>query len=355
MFDDYYIERYVTISPFDPIYFRTGGAYIIRCADGRLLANFWKSREVEGGVKYCGKFSFDNGETWGNEFVMPSQGNLLLHGSRIILMYIVYVSLSDCKCYVTYSDDYCQTWSTPVRLSYKSEYETLTQNFLKMVDGTYIQSCWGLTSPPNITPCRVYVWRCPAGQDPSIASNWVAGGDIPKGTAPYLDEITIEEITGGKLFALIRTTTGKQYKSISEDKGVTWSTAVPTNLISADSPAYLQRLSWNPNKVVVIWNNSAIYRYPLTIAMSIDDCETWGVSDIITNPQYDVAYPCSCVLPNGKLIVTWWNHVSNYHETAESVIIAPRSAPPPPPAGTQIIGRRFINRPIISQDVLYVP
>ena len=95
------------------------------------------------------------------------------------------------------------------------------------------------------------------------------------------DEPNVVELTDGRIMMFGRTLTGRIWKSYSEDFGLTWSEAEPTELASSASPVSIGRIP-STGDLLLIWNQvtaeeTAIGwgRMRMSCAVSKDDGETW--------------------------------------------------------------------------------
>jgi predicted neuraminidase len=88
-------------------------------------------------------------------------------------------------------------------------------------------------------------------------------------------------LKNGDIMMIIRASPGFQYKSISKDRGQTWSPAEITSIKSPLSPATIQRIP-STGDLLMVWNNNGGEdasmkgkRTPQTIAVSKDDGLSW--------------------------------------------------------------------------------
>ena len=123
------------------------------------------------------------------------------------------------------------------------------------------------------------------------------------------DEPTVVELAGGDLLMLVRTTRGRHYQARSGDRGATWNALLPSTLVASNTPAALYRLSFEPSAVVAVWTSTpyigAMNRYPLSVAISYDECASWAHHRILTNPGCQVSYPGVTQAGDGTILVIW--------------------------------------------------
>jgi Neuraminidase (sialidase) len=111
--------------------------------------------------------------------------------------------------------------------------------------------------------------------------NWSRSTPAPNPGNVVTQEPGVVPIDDGRLAMFIRTNSGCQYWSISEDSGENWSPIEASLLKSPLSPASIERIP-GTNILLAVWNNNpaagALYRgkrTPLTIAVSRDYGKSW--------------------------------------------------------------------------------
>ena len=91
----------------------------------------------------------------------------------------------------------------------------------------------------------------------------------------------------------IRTDSGFQHLSYSNDRGMTWSHIEPSTIHSPVSPASIARIP-STGDLLLVWNNNKVKeegwhggaRTPLTIAVSKDEGRTWHhIKNIESDPD----------------------------------------------------------------------
>lgn len=138
-----------------------------------------------------------------------------------------------------------------------------------------------------------------------------------------LNEPTVAECPDGSLLMLARSSVGVLYQSRSKDKGVTWTTLVPTTIPAFAAPPYMRRLYdgrlallWNPiagkdgtakAKLAIRHNTPVPYgkREELVLATSRDGGRTWSKPEVIAQDRKrnGFCYPWMVEKKDGSLLV----------------------------------------------------
>ena len=140
--------------------------------------------------------------------------------------------------------------------------------------------------------------------------------DLPKRGA---EEPGVVELKDGSLLSMMRTTLGKIYRSVSNDRGETWSDGEATKLPSPSAANCIKRIP-KTGDLVFIWNNATpqvlaipggtSYHYPrnpLTAAISKDEGKTWtNFKDIERREGYISGYP-SISFVGDEALVTYYH------------------------------------------------
>jgi mannose-6-phosphate isomerase-like protein (cupin superfamily) len=110
----------------------------------------------------------------------------------------------------------------------------------------------------------------------------IPGSSAEKSGRSGFHEASIAERADGSLLMLGRTMAGRIYRSISADRGVTWSQPEPTELPSGAAPARVERIPGSAD-LLVVWNSCCLdrdnaqlgERLTLSSAISADGGLTW--------------------------------------------------------------------------------
>jgi len=287
-------------------------------SDGRLLAA-WFSGPFEAAVNQVilGCYSADAGQSWGpaevlNDFPRTSDFDpaFIQDGKRTWFFFSAgrwnrypfvrgdnEIGAESFKTYCRHSDD-GHRWSEP-RVAF--ERVGCRTNGIKLSSGELLLPIYG------------FVGRT-AGVLKSIGqgSSWKRCGDIA--TPAGADEPTIAELGSGSVLMFLRTNDGFIWKSMSRDKGETWSAAEKTTVVAGQASHNLLRLR---NGRIVLTHDACKppLRSPLTLRLSSDDVATWGepvtLAEVVVPEKNEaiwgrqVTYPSVVELADGILVVVW--------------------------------------------------
>jgi len=302
--------------------------------DGRLLFVWCEyyanrpshvDREVtdrEGGFgdsapcRISAKISADRGRTWGPRFVLQDNRwhqnvkhpNLVrLPSGEVLFFFTGWESEEQRNIFMKRSTDELESWSEIAQVSDPGWYCTNHGRAMRLESGRVLLPAHGIVGggPYEGGKSKLcsWVWH----SDDEFAT-WRKGAEV---TAPGRGghEPTIVELRDGRLLCFLRTTTGRLYRTTSEDQGETWSEPAKTDFAAPDSEALVTRIP-STGDLLLVWNNvesqSNWPRTPLTAAVSTDEGETWGrLRDIDDRPEYDAAYP-SVFFQEGEAVVTYY-------------------------------------------------
>jgi predicted neuraminidase len=120
-----------------------------------------------------------------------------------------------------------------------------------------------------------------------------------------LDQPTVVQLSDGSVLALFRSTQAKAMimKSVSTDRGLTWSAPEPTEFPNPEAGIAMARLS--NGRLVLVYNDSPRTRSPLTVAMSADDGKTWPWKRNIETDPFEFSYPCVIQSGDGLIHVSY--------------------------------------------------
>jgi len=137
---------------------------------------------------------------------------------------------------------------------------------------------------------------------------WTRFGSVanPEGQG---GEPTIAETKSGKVHMILRTKDGQLWRSISADKGETWSAAEKTDLTGTSSASHL--LCTRDGTLVLTYNPGPTpLRFPLHLRTSRDEGLTWSEPTLLADRPakvggWSICYPTLTELPDGTLTAIW--------------------------------------------------
>ena len=281
-----------------------------------------------GDVEPCrisARVSRDRGRSWSGKITIQENfgadnvkhPNLLrLPSGEILFTFTVRdMARRDLKIFMKRSKDDCETWSRPVQISPPGGvYFTNADHSLRHSSGRLILPChWGEFYGPGDHYKAFCLYSDDEGETWQTSRKKI---DLPRRGA---EEPAVVELQDGSLLAMMRTTLGKVYRSLSSDRGETWSDAEPTELPSPSSANCIKRIP-KTGDLVFIWNNSTPFalsqsgstsyhhpRDPLTAAISKDEGRTWThFKDIERRQGYTSGYP-SLTFVGNEALVTYYH------------------------------------------------
>ena len=293
---------------------------IARMPDGDVLAVWQSSQRV------LGARSADAGATWSRAQVLVDRADgdvaLLAAERRVVLQYTSAESTQEhageapryatSGLYHMVSGDGGRSWGAATRIDTGKRYCGNCNEGIALRDGTLIMPCYHVENLESGAQVYEREMVCVAGvlRSTDGGATWQPGDGVRlPGDPNGADEPTVVELAGGDLLMLVRTTRGRHYQARSGDRGATWSAPVPSTLVASNTPAALYRLSFEPSAVMAVWTSTpyigAMNRYPLSVAISYDECASWAHHRILTNPGCQVSYPGITQAGDGTILVVW--------------------------------------------------
>lgn len=252
------------------------------------------------------KKSDDNGRTWNNlypETEGMSVNLLRLKDGRLLSVRGFQTenalgnSLKAENFYAYFSDDEGKTWKDRVVISDNNRRLYLMNDRLVRLANGRILIIFGIHPDKLLDKGLETVgWFIPVWSDDE-GKTWHEEKAIQPRVADQLCEPMVFQREDGSLKMLARTGVGYLYQCDSYDNGVTWTCDRPTTLRSPCAPFAVRKDPYS-KYVFAAWDNSFpanVHQYPrcpLSLAVSRDDGETWGLCmDIENNPMLSYGYP----------------------------------------------------------------
>jgi sialidase-1 len=298
--------------------------------DGSLLvawSDFYQGARDDAPARISSAVSRDGGRTWGprstleentgRENVM-SVSFLRSRSGDVLFFFLRKNSTRDLKVYMRRSSDDAASWSEPVTVTTDAGYHVMN-------NARVIQLRSGRLLAPVASTAQVWTKN-----DDFRTSVWMSDDDgrtwrrsrsqlsAPKRGAM---EPGLVELRDGRVMQIIRTQTGRIWRSFSADGGDTWTDAMAWDIEAPEAPSTLVAtkdggewlLVWNPN---VSWGDAARTvlganhggpRTPLAAMVSPDEGRTWGPRRMLeTDPAATYAYT-SVTFHEGRALLTYYH------------------------------------------------
>lgn len=303
------IHRDVLLPP-GPENPRNSEGDFIELKDGRVLfvyTHFTGGSSDHAVAHLAARFSDDGGMTWTEEdevtianeggFNVMSVSLLRLPNDEIALFYMRKNSLEDCRPVMRVSRDEARTWSEPVEII------TDVVGYYVLNNDRIVQTSSGrLLCPVALHNRAEYAepdWEgiLMVYFSDDMGGTWQRSESTLKkfeadGSRVLLQEPGVIELRDGRIMMWARTNSGSQYLSWSSDDGDTWTSPVPSSIMSPRSPASIERVPGG-DALMMVWNDHAeitgealAWRSPLAVALSFDEGKTWKQSRLLEdNPE----------------------------------------------------------------------
>ncbi len=266
-----------------------------------------------------GKISVDRGRTWSENLTLQENvaadcvkhPNLLrLRSGEILMAYTVRnFKTHDSRVFLRRSTDECETWSRPEQITPDGGFWLINcDHILRHSSGRVIlPSYWS----PTIWDAKEHFMAFALYSDDE-GRTWKQSKnrmDLPKRGA---EEPGIVELKNGALYSILRTSLGRIYSAVSEDRGETWSEPKPTSLVAPASQPCIRRIPGS-GELLVLFNNTydpahshGGVRNPLNSAISRDEGKTWENIKTVENwSDHDSAYP-SVTFSGNEALITYY-------------------------------------------------
>lgn len=109
----------------------------------------------------------------------------------------------------------------------------------------------------------------------------------------YFDETMVYQLNDGKVKMFARTQLGELAETVSDDNGKSWSKAVISGIVCADTRFFVRKLP--SGRVLLVINDCRTERRNMTLLLSEDDGETWKYRKCI-DTRGNISYPDADVL-----------------------------------------------------------
>lgn len=302
---------------------RNSEGSIVELKNGALLlawTRFYSGGADASPAHIAAMTSKDGGRTWSKPYVIQentgkqnvmSVSLIRLKSGKIGMYYLEKNSNSDLQVFARYSNDEAKTWTPPARVTPGDGYHIMNND--RVIQTSTGRILCPICYSPDIGSKSPLVVFCMYSDDEG--KTWHRSVSDLKAPMAGAMEPGVVELANGELLMLIRTQTGCQYRSVSKNKGMTWSKAVPTEIKSPCAPATVKRIPGSKD-LLLVWNDNYEpdhpgfgKRTPLTAAISHNNGKTWThVKNIESDPTHTYAYT-SILFVKDRVLLTYYDEI----------------------------------------------
>jgi sialidase-1 len=275
---------------------------ILPLVDGSLLfanTEFDKSASDCAKARIVGRRSSDGGKTWGAaEILQENVGQLNVmsvtlrqfrtqQATSLGMFYLVKNGRDDLKVYLRTSNDEGRSFGEPRLVTNSPGYHVMNNDRVTELLGGRLLCpvSWAKDVEKDGHFASFCYWSDDEGQ------TWTSGKsrvDVPQRGAMEPDVLELDD---GRVLMIVRTQLGEIYASYSNDRGESWSPAVPWGVKSPEAPATLRRIPATGD-LLLVWNPGFTEgadhgggRTPLVAAISKDEGRTWGPQRVLEDDK----------------------------------------------------------------------
>ena len=282
--------------------------------------------------------SADGGETFSQPYELITHGEMnattlmsvtlmKMANGDIGMFFLAKSEIVNCLLYLIRSADNGRTWSKPVLCSENKGYFVVNNDRVIRTSGGRIlipaakhaTICLpGSTVVDDIFPGELYIFA--SDDDGHTFYTLTKGITVPvsHGCTTGVQEPGLLELGENSLWCYIRTDSGRQYETFSENGGKTWEEIVPSAFTSAVSPLCTKRLS--DGRIIAVWNPIPVYngrseevdgvwtgaRTPLAVALSSDNGKNFSDPILIeTDEKSGYCYTAIHETPDGSVLLAY--------------------------------------------------
>ena len=311
----------VMVAPLVP-YKRYGAPTMVELKDGRILIAYNNWTELGllrdfSPANITARISDDGGRTWGRPFILEENTSVVgrmgppsllrLQNGDIGFFYSELNGYDDYSWYFESSSDEAKTWSGRVQISKEKAYYVMNNHrVIQLTSGRLLAP---ISYVPDVSKRSQFSWEGFCYYSDDNGRTWGRSkGQIRMPKYPVgVQEPGLIELKDGSVMMIIRNAQQRVYKSISRDRGETWSEPRPIEeLIAPVSPATIMRIP-STGDLAIVWNYSPKVRTPLAIAISQDEGNTWGKIKFLETDYYSYAYIAFLFPSNSdQLLLCYW-------------------------------------------------
>ena len=176
------------------------------------------------------------------------------------------------------------------------------EHIVELESGQLLMACYA----PSADDATRYISIAYASDDKGQTWHYLSTfGDVP---GDSLVEPSLIQTQTGRLISIIRNQVGHAYyQAMSDDGGVTWTPACPSQIPGRINPASLVQL---PSGTILCVHGSRSDPSGIYVVASYDDGETWDIANrkVIRDDllNWDIGYPSNVIMPDGRVLTVYY-------------------------------------------------
>lgn len=205
--------------------------------------------------------------------------------------------------YVGRSADDGRTWSWPTQPISPDPYRSpwTAERIVELDTGRLVMACY--VSAPDETRSISILYASDDG-----GHNWRFLSVIADVPGVSLNEPSLLQTRSGRLISVLRSNNRRGfYQAVSDDRGESWSPAVPCGIPGEGNPASLVQL---PDDIILCVHGSRIDVVGMYVVASSNDGDSWDVTNrkVIRDDlaNWDMSYPSTTVMPDGRIFTVYY-------------------------------------------------
>ena len=285
---------------------------LISLHDGRIFlaySRFGGEPDDNGGASIYGMYSEDFGRTWSEPeciFKNDAGMNLMsvslvrLAWNKLMIGYLRKNAENDCRYFVRISGDETRSWEPEISVMKEKNYYVVNNDrILRLSSGRILVPASNHGDYREGKPSTGEIFY-----SDDDGATWAESPEHVELPGIGIQEPGVVELADGSIFMILRNSLGTIYAVTSATGGATWGEPFSTGLVSPVAPASVARIP-STGDLLMIFNNDAKRRVPLTAAVSRDEGKSWQVMRDLETNGLNFAYTSITFVKN-EVFLTYW-------------------------------------------------
>lgn len=235
------------------------------------------------------------------------------HGDRLSLYYKVGPSPTSWWGMHAVSTNGGRTWSPPSRLP--GQHLGPIKNKPVRADERFLIFPSSIENP---------TWKVVFERHAPVGNVWQYPDPVPDPANLQGIQPTVLTLKDGRLVALGRSRKGGAiFRTVSSDRGVSWTPLAATELPNPNSG--VDAVTLKDGRHLLVYNHTTSGRSPLNVALSDADASTWSAIHVLESEPGEYSYPAVIQTSDGRVHITYtWHRKRVRHVVLEAKKFSPR-------------------------------